>query len=407
VQILGMELSMNATDSSGTEPPRADNPLPAQPGVLAPKRIYRDPKGPIGGVAGGFAGYFDVDPVIPRLLWVVALLSGIGFPAYLLCWIVIPKAQSWPPPGYQGLPAAGGGTGNDMALLSGLLIVSLAAVIGAGVDGIGNFILPAALVGFGVYLLNQRAQTSAGGEPEVSSAAADTNGANDASWSGAMGRIDRRGLVTPTVISMLAIGAGVMVALHAAGLVPLSITGMASAGLVVVGVGLVASLWLGRARGLVPLGLGLVTLMLGAATIGPLVDKARHVPSMIEVHAGTSASEAMGDTVFAPESLDALMPRYDLGMGKLTLDLTHLDFTGEVRDIELNVGLGELLVILPEGVSADVSVDVGIGKVEAFGISREGIGNSLGERDEGSGDGLLDIELNVGLGRAQVLRANP
>jgi phage shock protein PspC (stress-responsive transcriptional regulator) len=397
-----MDLSMNAIDSSGTEPPRADNPPPAQPGVLAPKRIYRDPKGPIGGVAGGFAGYFDVDPVIPRLLWVVALLSGIGFPAYLLCWIVIPKAQSWPPPGYQGRPAAGGGTGNDMALLSGLLIVSLAAVIGAGVDGIGDFILPAALVGFGVYLLNQRAQTSAG-EPELPSAA----GASDTSSSGGASRSERRGLVTPTVISMLAIGAGVMVALHAAGLVPLSITGMAAGGLVVVGFGLVASLWLGRARGLVPLGLGLVILMLGAATVGPLVDKARQVPSMIEVHAGTSASEAMGDTVFVPESLDALMPRYDLGMGKLTLDLTHLDFTGEVRDVELNVGLGELIVILPEGVSADVSADVGIGEAEAFGVSREGIGNSIGERDEGSGDGLLDIELNVGLGKAQVLRANP
>jgi phage shock protein PspC (stress-responsive transcriptional regulator) len=45
---------------------------------MPPKRIYRDPSGPIGGVAGGFAGYFDIDPVIARLLWIVALFSGIG-----------------------------------------------------------------------------------------------------------------------------------------------------------------------------------------------------------------------------------------------------------------------------------------------------------------------------------------
>jgi phage shock protein PspC (stress-responsive transcriptional regulator) len=396
-----MDLSMNP-DSSGGEPPRAESLVPAQPGVLAPKRIYRDPKGPIGGVAGGFAGYFDVDPVIPRLLWVVALLSGIGFPAYLLCWIVIPKAPSWPPPGYQGRPAASGGAGNDTALLSGLLIVSLAAVIGASIDGIGNYILPAALVGFGVYLLNQRPQTSATGEAE---ARPPTYGANDTSGSGGVG--ERRGLVTPTVISLLAIGAGVVVALHAAGLVPLSVTGMAAGGLVVVGLGLVASLWLGRAPGLVPLGLGLAAIMLGAATIAPLVDRARQVPSVVEAHAGTSASEAMGDTLFVPESLDALMPRYDLGMGKLTLDLSHLDFTGQTRDVEINVGLGELLVIVPEGVSTSVSGDVGIGEVEAFGITREGLGNSLGHHDEGSGDGLLDIELNVGLGKAQVRRGTP
>lgn len=407
---------MNAPDSPAADPPRVSNaPLP-RAGELPPKRLYRDPKGPIGGVAGGFAGYFDVDPVIPRLLWVFALLSGIGFPAYLLCWIVIPKAQSWPPPGYQGRPAAGGGAGHDTSsLLSGLLIIALAAVIGVGVDGVGDFILPAALVGFGVFLLSRRERDEGGG-PGAADAARVVGGAG--SVGADAGDVDvpggpggaaahaRHGLVTPTVISLLAIGAGVMAALHAASLVPLSITGIAAGGLVVVGAGLVASSWLGPARGLVPLGLGLATVMLGAATVGPWIDEVRDGARMVARVDG-APSEAMGELSFEPDTLAALMPRYDLGMGKLTLDLTELDFTGETRAVEVNVGLGELLVILPPGVSADVSGDVGAGEVDALGVRRKGLGNSVQHRDEGTHAGTLAIELNVGLGKAQVLRGTP
>jgi phage shock protein PspC (stress-responsive transcriptional regulator) len=56
------------------------------------KRLYRsrtDKK--IAGVCGGMAKYFGIDPVIPRLIWVIALLAwGAGLLAYVICWIVIP-----------------------------------------------------------------------------------------------------------------------------------------------------------------------------------------------------------------------------------------------------------------------------------------------------------------------------
>lgn len=57
------------------------------------KRLYRsrsDRK--IAGVCGGLAAYFGIDPVIPRLIWVVfALAAGTGVLAYLICWLVIPS----------------------------------------------------------------------------------------------------------------------------------------------------------------------------------------------------------------------------------------------------------------------------------------------------------------------------
>jgi len=48
----------------------------------------------LGGVCGGLGDYFDIDPVVFRLLFVLLCLPG-GFPGlvpYLICWIVIPEA---------------------------------------------------------------------------------------------------------------------------------------------------------------------------------------------------------------------------------------------------------------------------------------------------------------------------
>ena len=45
----------------------------------------------IGGVAGGIAEYFDIDPVIVRIIFVCALFFGAGILAYILLWIIIPE----------------------------------------------------------------------------------------------------------------------------------------------------------------------------------------------------------------------------------------------------------------------------------------------------------------------------
>ncbi|HHY33452.1 MAG TPA: PspC domain-containing protein [Firmicutes bacterium] len=56
------------------------------------RRLYRSKSEcVIGGVAGGIAEYFDIDPTIVRILWVLfALADGIGILAYIIAWIVIP-----------------------------------------------------------------------------------------------------------------------------------------------------------------------------------------------------------------------------------------------------------------------------------------------------------------------------
>ncbi len=57
------------------------------------KRLYRSGRNKIlGGVCGGIAEYLKIDPVIIRLLWVVAALTwGSGVLAYIIAWIIIPR----------------------------------------------------------------------------------------------------------------------------------------------------------------------------------------------------------------------------------------------------------------------------------------------------------------------------
>lgn len=57
-------------------------------------RIYKSEKDKVfDGVCGGIGEYFDIDPVIIRLLWVVLVIfGGTGVVAYVLAMLIIPKS---------------------------------------------------------------------------------------------------------------------------------------------------------------------------------------------------------------------------------------------------------------------------------------------------------------------------
>ena len=58
------------------------------------KRLTRSTNKMIAGVLGGFAEYFDIDPSLLRVIFVVVSILSAGFPGlliYLICWIFIPQ----------------------------------------------------------------------------------------------------------------------------------------------------------------------------------------------------------------------------------------------------------------------------------------------------------------------------
>ncbi|WP_101877850.1 PspC domain-containing protein [Lachnoclostridium edouardi] len=56
------------------------------------KRLYRSERNRmLAGVCGGIGEYFNIDPTIIRLVWVVLSVGGPGLIAYVIAMIIIPK----------------------------------------------------------------------------------------------------------------------------------------------------------------------------------------------------------------------------------------------------------------------------------------------------------------------------
>ena len=57
------------------------------------RRLYKSNENKmIDGVCGGLAEYFDIDPTLVRLAWVLfCALGGSGFLAYIIAAIIIPR----------------------------------------------------------------------------------------------------------------------------------------------------------------------------------------------------------------------------------------------------------------------------------------------------------------------------
>jgi phage shock protein C len=56
------------------------------------RRLYRSRKDRmLGGVCGGMAEYFALDPVLVRVLWIIFGVMGAGILVYLILLLVIPE----------------------------------------------------------------------------------------------------------------------------------------------------------------------------------------------------------------------------------------------------------------------------------------------------------------------------
>ena len=87
-------------------------------------KFYRSRKNSIiGGVCGGMGEYFQIDPIIPRIIAVLLVLTwGIGLLFYLLLWILIPVRP-------EGEEIAVTSTSSSIKrLLPGLILIILGAV---------------------------------------------------------------------------------------------------------------------------------------------------------------------------------------------------------------------------------------------------------------------------------------
>ena len=110
----------------------------------------------------------------------------------------------------------------------------------------------------------------------------------------------------------------------------------------------------------------------------------------------------VGDRTVRP-SAQRIDPEYERGIGKLTLDLTDVDF-GAIAvplDIRARVGIGQLVVIVPLEAPVQVHVRAGIGSVRIDGREESGIGAELSAPAPGRAP-VIRLEATVGIGEVRV-----
>jgi phage shock protein C len=62
------------------------------------KLFLSDANKKIAGVCGGIGDYFEVDPTLVRLIWVVITLmtwGTVGIIGYIIAWAVIPRLEKY------------------------------------------------------------------------------------------------------------------------------------------------------------------------------------------------------------------------------------------------------------------------------------------------------------------------
>ncbi|MER7960675.1 PspC domain-containing protein [Streptomyces ardesiacus] len=173
-------------------------------------------------------------------------------------------------------------------------------------------------------------------------------------------------------------------------------TGLACA-LAVFGLGIAVSAFLGRT--------GAGSVFLAIVTAGLLA-------------ASTAVPENVGTewvrTTWKPLVAADVRDQYEVGAGSGTLDLSRLDLAeGQTVTTRAEVGMGRIRVVVPQDVTVRLSVEVGVGDIQLPGDDGKDVDVAPGKHKEitlppaksGKDAGTLDLDLQVGLGQAEVARA--
>lgn len=333
-----------AREFDDEQPPPPPPPTPPHVAYQPPvRRLVRDPYTRLGGVASGIGHYTGIDTSIIRILFILTTFTGgFGLLVYLLAWLVIPRADHWPPAtapvSYRNM------SGRDLGI--GLALVGLMVAVGFGASGTtGAVLVPLALVAGGVWLLVQPPSApvpaSAGGVP---SSASPTPGfvANPGPIGAPVPPPKRRR-------SRWLIAFGVLTSLFVLVMIPI-----------------------------------LVVLALAFGSFG---DTTRFTPTTVDEI-----------PTFYSDEVDRL--EIDLS------DLDAADFDSEAGPVEISadLDLGSITVIVPEDISVSVDSAVDLGSITVFGESVDGFDSTVSSGGANSANVDIDLQLDIDIGEITVKR---
>ena len=385
-------------DVNEFEPPTAGSPPPPpppfDPPAPPPARWVRSSNRVIAGVAGGLADGLGLDRVLVRLGFVgLGVLTSAGLPAYAAGWLLMRPSPTAPSPskarrvwGYIAL---------------GIAVLSLGADPGPGVGG-GVF---AACLLFGVAAALWGARSGRGSRPATWGPPSATSTMPTPAPTAASSeptsvmatpvaapadrpearhrfRLGHSTFPVGRVVVPTAITAGALTWLFAGrdvSAIRLAFTVAA----VILGVGVVAAMFLGRGIWLIVPGL----LAVGGAYVADVVE-----------WTGVQVVSATGDVDQLVIDPADLMPSYEHGAGRVTLDLTPL--TGRASTA-IRLGAGQVQIVVPEAARVTVHARVGFGTIRLPDGSTDG--HRLERTTNFGPESGTRIELDLAVGAGEIV----
>ncbi|GAB3237587.1 PspC domain-containing protein [Kineosporia babensis] len=424
----------------------------------------------VAGVASGLARRLDIDQTLIRGGFVaLSIVGGIGVALYGICWMLLPQQHDGRihlqeairgrfSAGFfaavlLSLALVGGGSGSMFGsagfwnfpgtlVLAGLIVAGLwwmakklpqpdqtqqnqatggvhsGGLHGGGVHGGG-------MHGGGVPNHGMPHWTTPEGSKQLADNAArwgrETGDAvhawakdfsqrsphAEASWARAEAQRQARARTAPSRrVRLLTLGGALIAATsiliaEAYGDVPgwAGLTALGAA-VVVIACGVVANGLLGRrSPGLAALGI-LLALIMGAGVAAQRagVDTNQHLA-------------VVGEARWAPESRSAAESQYNLGIGEASLDLTsEAALRGATAEnpleVEANVGLGRLVLTIPDWLPVEVETRLGAGEVVKPDGTRIEVRNDSDRQTRtltyGSGEPVLKVVAQQGAGQLEI-----
>ena len=330
--------------------------------------------------------------------------GGLGALLYVAGWLLIPGEGET-----DAIVAGWLGTGQIRRWV-GVILVGLAVIILASETGLirGDLAFAVVLIGIGVMLY--RGDLSRGDHQQDSTPSRAQPGASTSAQAMPSGTADDPPVGAPSpppvrtpppppretsFLGRVSVGFAVL-ALGVLGLFDSTVPGFdpqfrhyVALLVAVAGVGLVVGAWFGRTRGLTVLGIVLLPILV----LSPLQVDER---SSIDFDFAS-----VGQAQHRPGTVEEILDEYEMGLGSLLIDLRDVDFAGHTVATRADVGIGEILVRVPEGVSAHVSGRVGMGTLQVGDQGQGGIGVEGDLRLEGTG-GRLVLDADIGTGQIVV-----
>lgn len=369
----------------------------------------------LAGVSGGLGRHLGINTWWVRFAFLVlTFFGGFGLVVYAAAWLLIPDEGATDPLISQWL---GRLDTNDGGTIFGLVLVGAAVVIVLTrfADVSGTLVVAAIL--FVVGLLLYRGDLTSGRRTPDPTAGADTDqeGAtvldqrddpiDEPSPASAALAVDEPPPPTPaapaepvpppppppprerSMLGRLTIAVGLIV-LASMALVDVAFDRVeiepvhyVATAVGIVGLGLLVGTWIGKARWLILVGV-LVLPMLWFTSFWP-----------------ANFTFTAGEVREEPISVAEVASPYELGFGQLTLDLSGMTESelAEVNEIDVTLGMGELILRLPVDVGVEIIADVGMGAFEGPFAQESGVGVQA-TRVLGPGPVSYEIRANVGAG---------